>query len=192
MGKSRLEAFSDGVIAILITILVLELKVPHSPDPHELLALAPVFAGYVLSFVFIAIYWSNHHHLLHTVHHVSGGIMWANSHLLFWLSLIPFTTGWMGEYPLTPWPVALYGVVLLMSGIAYALLTRCIVETHGGGEAELATAIGRDLKGKLSPVAYFLAIVFAFIAPVVSIAIYVLVALVWLVPDRRIERAIGH
>src|SRR5262245_41919354 len=190
MGKGRLEAFSDGVLAVAITIMVLELKVPHDPSLAALLKLWPVFFSYVLSFIYLGIYWNNHHHMLHATHHVSGGVLWANLHLLFWLSLIPFTTGWMGEIHFAPLPTALYGAVLLMSAIAYWLLQQCIVAVNGG-QSVLASAIGSDWKGKLSPLAYIAAIPLAFVNPWISCALYVVVALVWLVPDRRIERRLG-
>ena len=189
MGKGRLEAFSDGVIAIIITIMVLELKVPHGADWAALAALLPVFLSYVLSFLYVAIYWNNHHHLMHACKRVNGSILWANMHLLFWLSLIPFATGWMGENHFARLPTALYGVALLMPAIAYYLLQMTIV-AHQGNDGTLARAIGRDDKGKISPPLYLVAIGFAFVAPWVSQAIYVLVALMWLIPDRRIERAL--
>jgi uncharacterized membrane protein len=189
MGTERLTAFSDGVIAIIITIMVLELKVPHGADWTALGSLVPIFLSYVLSFVYVAIYWNNHHHLLHTCEQVSGLILWANANLLFWLSLIPFATGWMGENYFVPLPVAVYGVSMLMPAIAYYLLQQAITRTHGR-ESTLARALGRDIKGKISPVLYVAAIVLAFISPRISIALYTLVALIWLVPDRRIENAI--
>jgi uncharacterized membrane protein len=191
MGKNRLEAFSDGVIAILITIMVLELKVPHGGDLSSLRPLLPVISGYVLSFVFVGIYWNNHHHLLHTVHKISGGILWANLHLLFWLSLIPFTTSWTGEHPLTPIPTALYGVNLLLCGMAYWILQKTIIHTHGE-HSVLKHAVGGDFKGNISPVIYLVAVVLAFYWPLISTLLYVLVALMWLIPDRRIERALQH
>ena len=192
LGKDRLAAFSDGVIAIIITIMVLELKLPeHNGSVMVLVAAAPSFAGYVLSFIYVAIYWNNHHHMLHTVHRVDGLILWANAHLLFWLSLVPATTAWLGNNFLAPVPTALYGVSLLMPAIAYFLLQRAIIHRQGA-HSVLATAVGRDLKGKLSPFAYLTGIVFAFYQPWVSIAMYVLVAIVWLVPDRRIERLVGE
>ena len=187
MNKTRLEAFSDGVIAIVITIMVLELKVPHDPNITALLALWPVFLSYVLSFVYIGIYWNNHHHMLHATQHVTGGVLWANLHLLFWLSLIPFTTGWMGENHFAALPTALYGGVLLMSAIAYWLLQQCIIAVNGT-QSTLARAIGSDWKGKASPLFYLAAIPLAFVSPWISSALYVAVALIWLVPDRRIER----
>ena len=189
MGKNRLEAFSDGVIAIIITIMVLELKVPRGDTFAALLPLIPTFLCYVLSFVYVGIYWNNHHHMLHTVQKVSGGMLWANQHLLFWLSLIPFVTGWMGENHFAPAPTALYGVVLLMAAIAYWLLQRTIMRAQGP-DSLLNAAVGRDLKGKLSPVLYLLAIPSAFLAQWIADAIYVLVALLWLVPDQRIERVL--
>jgi uncharacterized membrane protein len=190
MGKNRMEAFSDGVLAIIITIMVLEMKVPHGDDFAALRPLLPVFLTYVLSFIYLGIYWNNHHHMLHVTQHVSGAILWANLHLLFWLSLFPFVTGWMGENHFTVLPTALYGVVLLMAAVAYWILQQTIIARHGG-ESLLAKAVGRDLKGKLSPVLYVIAIFSAFIAPWVAGALYVLVAVLWLVPDRRIERALA-
>ncbi len=190
MNKSRLEAFSDGVIAILITIMVLELKVPHGIELATLKPLLPVFLSYVLSFIYLAIYWNNHHHMLHASHKVTGPILWANLHLLFWLSLIPVTTGWMGENHFAVWPTALYGVVLLMAAIAYFILQTAIIASQGK-ESLLRRAVGADWKGKLSPVLYVIAIGVAFTSHWTSKAIYVLVALIWLVPDRRIERALA-
>ncbi len=191
MGKTRLEAFSDGVIAIIITIMVLELKVPHDPTPAALLGLWPVFLSYVLSFVNVGIYWNNHHHLLHAVHHVSGGILWANLHLLFWLSLMPFATGWMGENHFAALPTALYGGVLLMCGAAYFILQRRIVAVQGQGSL-LARAVGRDFKGHASLLAYLLAVPLALWGlTLLAGLLYVTVAVMWLVPDRRIERALG-
>jgi len=192
MGKTRLEAFSDGVIAILITIMVLELRVPHGEQLSALAPLLPVFLSYVLSFVYLAIYWNNHHHMLHTVQRVTGPILWANLHLLFWLSLIPFVTGWMGENHFAATPSALYGVVLVMNAIAYLILQQSIIASQGP-ESLLKRAVRGDWKGKISPLLYLTAILIAFWLPLVSQAIYVLVALIWLVPDRRIERALaGH
>jgi uncharacterized membrane protein len=187
MTKGRLEAFSDGVIAIIITIMVLELKVPHGEQWQDLLPLWPVFLAYVLSFVHIGIYWSNHHHMIHAVRHVTGGVLWANLHLLFWLSLVPVATQWMGESHFATTPVALYGFVMLMAAVAYYLLTHCLISVHGR-ESEFAAALGSDLKGKWSAVAYAVAVPAAFISPLISMAIYVGVALTWLVPDRRFER----
>jgi TMEM175 potassium channel family protein len=187
MGRGRLEAFSDGVLAIIITIMVLELKVPHGADLGALGPLLPVFLSYVLSFIFIGIYWSNHHHLLHAVRHVDGRILWANLHLLFWLSLIPFVTGWMGENHFAAWPVALYGTVLLSAAIAYVILTRVLVSYHGRDSA-LAKAVGKDFKGKVSVVCYAVAIPLAFVNSWLACGLYVLVVVMWLIPDRRIER----
>jgi uncharacterized membrane protein len=189
MGKDRLAAFSDGVIAIIITIMVLELKVPHGSDWMALMAVTPNFVSYVLSFVYLAIYWNNHHHLLHTVARVDGLILWANSFLLFWLSLIPAATAWMGENFLVPIPTALYGAILLMPAIAYYLLQKVILRKQGS-ESLLANALGTDIKGKISPVLYAAAILLAFVNPWISIAIYVMVAVMWLVPDRRIENVL--
>ena len=187
MKTNRLEAFSDGVLAIIITIMVLELKVPHGTRPEALLPLLPVLLSYVLSFIYIGIYWNNHHHMLHTTHTVNGRMLWANLHLLFWLSLIPFATGWMGENHFAAAPAAVYGVILLMASIAYWLLQRIIIRAQGA-DSLLRQAIGADWKGKLSPALYALAIVLAFQQPWAAIGLYVLVALIWLVPDRRIER----
>jgi TMEM175 potassium channel family protein len=189
MGKERLAAFSDGVIAIIITIMVLELKVPHGADWATLRGVAPNFVAYVLSFVYLAIYWNNHHHLLHTVTRVDGLILWANSHLLFWLSLVPAATGWMGENFLAPLPTAVYGISLLMPAIAYNLLQRTIVHQQGE-HSVLANALGRDIKGKISPLLYAAAVALAFVDARLSIVIYALVAVMWLVPDRRIEKAL--
>ena len=189
MARGRLEAFSDGVIAIIITIMVLELKLPSGPALADLRPLLPVFLGYGLSFVFVGIYWNNHHHMLHAVKTVTGGVLWANLHLLFWLSVTPFATAWMGEHPLARGPTALYGGVLLMNAIAYTILARLLVR-HEGPDSPLAKALGQDVKGTISLVCYVLAIGAAFAAPVLSLALYVTVALIWLTPDRRIERAL--
>ena len=189
MGKDRLAAFSDGVIAIIITIMVLELKLPDDGGLGALAAIAPSFVAYVLSFIYLAIYWNNHHHMLHTVSRVDGLILWANSHLLFWLSLIPATTAWLGRHFLAPVPTAVYGVTLLMPAIAYFLLQKAIIHRQGA-HSVLAKAVGNDFKGKISPAIYLTGIGFAFYAPWVSIALYVAVAIMWLVPDRRIERVI--
>ncbi|HUK13750.1 MAG TPA: TMEM175 family protein [Thermoanaerobaculaceae bacterium] len=186
MSKGRLEAFSDGVIAILITIMVLELRVPRGPEWSALRPLLPVALTYVLSFVFLGIYWNNHHHMLHTVTRVNGKVLWANLHLLFWLSLIPFVTGWMGENHFAAAPTSLYGAVLLMAAVAYTILQATIVAEQGAG-SKLAAAVGGDVKGKLSMACYALAIPLAFIDQWLSDGLYVLVALMWLVPDRRIE-----
>jgi uncharacterized membrane protein len=188
--KNRVEAFSDGVLAIVITIMVLELKVPHAVELAALRALLPVFLSYVLSFLYIGIYWNNHHHMFHSTRYVTGGILWANLHLLFWLSLFPFTTGWMGENHLAPTPTAVYGFVLLMAAIAYYVLQRAIIAQQGPGSL-LASAIGRDWKGKLSPVLYLAAIPLAFVNTWIASGLYVFVALLWFIPDRRIERLLA-
>ncbi|TXH04044.1 MAG: DUF1211 domain-containing protein [Nevskiaceae bacterium] len=189
MGKGRLEAFSDGVIAIIITIMVLEMKVPHGADLGALRELLPVFLSYVLSFIYVGIYWNNHHHLLHTVRHVTGGVLWANLHLLFWLSLMPFATGWVGENRGEPIPTAMYGGVLLMCGVAYSILVQVLLRHHDA-ESTLARAIGADTKGKISVVLYAVAIVLACRYPVAADTLYVAVAMMWLIPDRRIESRI--
>jgi uncharacterized membrane protein len=191
MNKGRLEAFSDGVLAIIITIMVLELHVPHGDSPEALLPILPTILGYLLSFVFIAIYWNNHHHLFQAVKHVDGRILWANMHLLFWLSLTPFVTAWMGQSHFASWPVALYGGNLLMSGLAYYILERILVASHGAGSV-LGAALGNDVKGKLSLVIYSTAVPVAFFEPLVSCALYVVVAIMWLIPDRRIEKTIAQ
>jgi len=190
MGKSRFEAFSDGVIAIIITIMVLELKVPHGESIEALAPLLPVFLSYVLSFIYLGIYWNNHHHMLHACHQVTGPMLWANLHLLFWLSLIPFATGWMGENHFAASPSALYGVVLLMAAIAFWILQQLIIASQGR-DSLLSKAVGCDWKGKTSPVLYLIAIATAFWSQWISQGLYVLVALVWLVPDRRIEKILG-
>jgi uncharacterized membrane protein len=187
MGKNRLEAFSDGVLAIIITIMVLEMKVPHGENVAALEPLIPVFLSYVLSFVYVGIYWNNHHHMLHAAGKVSGRVLWANLHLLFWLSLMPFATGWMGENHFSALPAAIYGAVLLMAGVAYWILARAIIVTDGR-DSLLAKAIGRDRKGSLSIVLYALAIPLAFVASWLAVSIYVLVALMWVIPDKRIEK----
>ena len=191
MEKNRLEAFSDGVIAIIITIMVLELKVPHGSDIASLQPLLPVFLSYVLSFIYVGIYWNNHHHMLQTAKHVTGGILWANLHLLFWLSLFPFVTGWMGENHFVAMPSALYGLVLLMAAIAYFILQKSIIASQGENSL-LAKAVRRDFKGKLSSLLYVAGVVAAFYSPIVSGLIYAAVALMWLIPDSRIERVIGN
>jgi len=191
MTKGRLEAFSDGVIAVIITIMVLELRAPHDASWHALAPVAPVFLTYVLSFVFLGIYWSNHHHLLQAVEHVNGRVLWANLHLLFWLSLIPFVTGWMGENNFAAVPAALYGVVLLCAAIAYFILAHSLLSIHAR-DSVLATALGADFKGKISMVIYLVAIPLAFVKSWLACAIYVLVAVMWLVPDRRIEKNIAR
>lgn len=189
MTKNRLEAFSDGVLAIIITIMVLEMKVPHGADFRALQPIIPVFLSYILSFVFLAIYWNNHHHLMQTVEKVSGGILWANMHLLFWLSLVPFTTGWMGENGFARNPVALYGMVLLGAGIAYYILVRKIIARQGNNSM-LKKAIGKDIKGKASVVFYTFGIVVSFFNQWVAGSLYVVVALMWLIPDKRIEKVL--
>ena len=186
MGKDRLEAFSDGVIAVIITIMVLEMKVPHGADPAALAPLVPVFLTYVLSFVHVAIYWNNHHHMLHAVHHVSGGTLWANLHLLFWLSLVPFVTGWMNENHYAALTVAAYGFVLMCSALSYTILVRVLLKHHDADSA-FARALGSDLKGNLSLAAYIAAVPLAFVHTWISLAIYVAVAGSWLIPDRRFE-----
>ena len=191
MGKDRLAAFSDGVIAIIITIMVLELKVPPRADWSALVDIVPNLVGYVLSFIYLAIYWNNHHHLLHTVTRVDGLILWANSHLLFWLSLIPAATAWMGQNFLAPVPTAVYGIVLLMAAIAYTLLQGAIMRKQGA-QSVLAKALGSDIKGKISIVLYLAGIAAAFVSPWAAAAIYVLVAVMWLIPDRRIESVFGR
>lgn len=187
MGSGRLEAFSDGVLAIIITIMVLDLKVPHGTEPAALLPLLPIFLNYALSFVYVGIYWNNHHHMLHATEHVTGGILWANLHLLFWLSLIPFVTGWMGENHFGATPTALYGVVLLMCAIAYSILQLAIIADQGE-DSLLARAVGHDIKGKISPLLYAAAIPLAFYDTRLAQALYVFAALMWLIPDRRIMR----
>ena len=186
MGKARLEAFSDGVLAIIITIMVLELKVPHGDDLAALAPMLPKFVAYVLSFISVGIYWNNHHHLLHACSHVSGSVLWANLNLLFWLSLFPVTTDWLGEHPGAAWPSAVYGCVLLAAALSYYLLQRRIIAADGNGSM-LKQAIGSDLKGKLSPIAYICGIALSFFLPLAAQIIYLLVALAWLIPDRRIE-----
>lgn len=187
MTKNRMEAFSDGVIAIIITIMVLELQVPHGTSLDTLQPLIPVFLSYILSFMYLGIYWNNHHHMLQTVNNVKGGILWANLHLLFWLSLTPFATGWMGENHFAEIPTAVYGFILLMSAIAYFILQTTIIKSQGK-HSLLAKALGRDLKGKASPILYLIAIVSVFINPKISQGIYFLVALIWFIPDKRIEK----
>jgi uncharacterized membrane protein len=186
MGKDRLTAFSDGVIAIIITIMVLELRVPRGADLTALTGVAPSFLTYVLSFIYLAIYWNNHHHLLHTVSRVDGLILWANSHLLFWLSIVPAATAWMGQNLAEPLPTAVYGIALLLPAVAYHLLQMAIVRQDGANSV-LAKALGTDIKGKISPILYIAGIAVAFVSPWLSIALYSLVAIIWLVPDRRIE-----
>lgn len=192
MNKTRLEAFSDAVIAIILTIMVLELKVPHGADLESLKPLLPVFLSYILSFVYLGIYWNNHHHMLQATRKVNGKILWANLHLLFWLSLVPFVTGWMGENHFAALPTAVYGVVLVASAIAYTILQTQIIHHSDGENALLGYAVGRDLKGKISIVLYVIAILSAFFHQTISHVLYVIVAVIWLVPDRRIEKTIGN
>ena len=187
MGKNRLEAFSDGVLAIIITIMVLEMKVPQGQGAADLLSVFPTFLSYILSFIYVGIYWNNHHHLLYTLHKVTGPVLWANHHLLFWLSLIPFSSGWMGEKPLASVPTALYGLVLFMASIAYHLLQKQII-TAEGGQSPLKQAVGKDRKGKISMFCYMIAVGLALIEPWIAQSLYALLALMWLIPDRRIER----
>ena len=189
MTKTRLEAFSDGVIAIIITIMVLEFKIPHGADLEALRPLIPIFVSYAFSFTFIGIYWNNHHHLMHVVQKVNASILWANLHLLFWLSLVPFVTGWMGEHSSEPWPVAVYGIVLAFCGLAYHILSRALLAVHDKS-SPLALALSRDFKGKVSLVIYLVAIPSAFSNVWIAYALYGTVTLIWLVPDRRIERAL--
>jgi uncharacterized membrane protein len=191
VGSTRLEAFSDGVIAIIITIMVLELKVPHEPTVAALTPLIPVILSYILSFIYIGIYWNNHHHMLHVTQRVDGRVLWANLHLLFWLSLVPFVTAWMGENHFAAIPAAVYGVVMLMAAIAYFILAHAIIRLEGQDSA-LARAFGRDWKGKISPILYLAAILSAFVHEAIALSIYALVAIIWLVPDRRIERVVGR
>jgi len=191
MGKGRLEAFSDGVMAIILTIMVLELTAPHGTDLAALRPLIPTFLSYVLSFVFLGIYWNNHHHLFQAVKQVDGRVLWANLHLLFWLSLTPFVTAWMGETTFAVWPVALYGTILLLTGVAYYILTRALVALHGQ-ESALAHAVGRDVKGLVSVAIYLAAIPLAFLSAWAACALYVLVAVIWLVPDRRITKTLAQ
>src|SRR5690242_1158843 len=190
MSKGRMEAFSDGVLAVIITIMVLELKTPHGTSLEALKPVIPVLLSYVLSFVYVGIYWNNHHHLLHATQRVNGTTLWANLHLLFWISLIPFTTAWMGENQLDPWPVAVYGVVLLLAGIAYFILTKVLITLHGHGST-LATSLGSDRKSKLSILIYAAAIPLAFVRPWIANLGYVIVAIMWLIPDRRLEKMIA-
>ena len=190
MGKTRMETFFDGVVAIIITIMVLEMKVPHGESIETLSPLVPVLLSYVLSFMYLGIYWNNHHHMMHATHRVTGSMLWANLHLLFWLSLIPFTTGWMGENHFAKLPAAAYGVVLLMSAAAYWILQQRIIASQGE-DSLLKKAVGSDWKGKLSPVLYVVAILLAFLSSWLSVGIYVFVALMWVIPDRRIERILA-
>jgi uncharacterized membrane protein len=187
LGKGRLEAFSDGVIAIIITIMVLELKVPHGVELADLRELCPIFMSYALSFIYVGIYWNNHHHMFHLVQKINGPILWANMHLLFWLSLTPFATAWMGEHNFPPWPMALYGFILLMSGVAYYILSQLLI-AENGRESALARAVGDDFKGRISVVIYAISIPLSFVNPWIAYAGYISVALMWLIPDRRIEK----
>jgi TMEM175 potassium channel family protein len=191
MGKGRLETFSDGVLAIIITIMVLEMKPPHGNDLTSLKPLLPVFVSYILSFIYLGIYWNNHHHMLHVVREVNGKVLWANIHLLFWLSLVPFVTGWMGENHFATLPVALYGVNLLMAGVAYYILSHSLIDLHGKNST-IATAIGTDRKGKLSIIIYAIGIALCFLHPMLGFTLYVLVAAIWFIPDKRIEKKIVH
>jgi uncharacterized membrane protein len=191
MNRDRLTAFTDGVLAVIITIMVLEMKPPHGVRLDDLKEVAPVFLSYVLSFVYIGIYWNNHHHFFHLVPKVGGGVLWANMHLLFWLSLVPFTTAWLGDNPLAPGPTALYGFSLLMAGVAWYVLQQAIF-SHQGPDSPLRRALGADIKGNLSPLLYLAGIGVAFVRPALAEAIYWGVALAWLVPDRRIERHVNH
>lgn len=191
MNKTRLEAFSDGVLAIIITIMVLEMKTPEGTDFKSLLKLFPVFLSYVLSFIYVGIYWNNHHHMMHTVKKVTGGILWANLYLLFWLSLIPFATAWIGEHHFAAFPMLFYGFVLLMCALAYFILQYQIIKKHGK-ESILAKAIGKDVKGKASAVLYLIAILSTYYHELISAVIYILVALIWLIPDKRIEKILDH
>jgi uncharacterized membrane protein len=191
MTKERMEAFSDGVLAVVITIMVLDMKPPHETSLAAMRPLIPVFLSYVLSFIYVGIYWNNHHHLLHAAEHVSGAVLWANLHLMFWLSLIPFTTAWVGENHVNAWPVALYGIVLLCAAIAYYILTRVLIHLHGQ-DSTLAKSVGEDKKGKISIAVYAAAVPLAFVQPWIAAVGYVIVAVMWLVPDRRIEREIAE
>lgn len=191
MSKSRVEAFSDGVFAIIITIMVLELKAPHTPDLESLRPLIPILLSYILSFIYVGIYWNNHHHLFQAVRHIRGGILWANLHLLFWLSLVPFTTNWIGDTHFAEWPVAIYGVVLFMAGFAYWIMVQLLL-WHEGPQSPLAMAVGNDFKGKVSLVIYLVAISTAFLDSRIACGLYTLVAAMWLTPDRRIEKTLKH
>ena len=191
MNKTRLEAFSDGVLAIIITIMVLEIQAPEGSDLKALLKLFPVFISYILSFIYVGIYWNNHHHMMHTVKKVTGGILWANLHLLFWLSLIPFATAWIGEHHFAAFPMLFYGFILLMCGVAYSILQNLIIKTHGE-DSLLLKAVGKDFKGKISVVLYLIAILSTYYHEMISGIIYILVALMWLIPDKRIERILNN
>ncbi|HEY5407129.1 MAG TPA: TMEM175 family protein [Ginsengibacter sp.] len=187
MGTERLQAFSDGVLAIIITVMLLEMKIPHGDDLSSLRPILPVFLSYILSFIYIGIYWSNHHHMLYSVKHVNGAVLWANTHLLFWLSLVPFASGWMGENHFTKWPVILYGITLCMSGVAYYILAQALIKLHGKNST-IGIAIGRDKKGVTSVVMYLIAIAAAFFNSSISLILYTCVACMWLIPDKRIEK----
>ncbi len=191
MNKTRLEAFSDGVLAIIITIMVLEMKTPDGTDFKSLLKLFPVFISYVLSFIYVGIYWNNHHHMMHTVKKVTGGILWANLHLLFWLSLVPFATAWIGEHHFAAFPMLFYGFILLMCGVSYNILQSIIIKTHGN-DSLLFKAVGKDIKGKISVVLYIIAILSTYYHELISAVIYILVALMWLIPDKRIEKLLDN
>ena len=191
MGKGRLEAFSDGVLAIIITIMVLEMKVPHGKSLTDLKPLLPVFLSYLLSFIYIGIYWNNHHHMLHAANKVNGTILWTNTHLLFWLSLVPFATAWMGENNFSRWPVVLYGIMLLMASIAYYFLAHSLAAAHGK-DSTLAKAIGKDRKGMISTIIYIVGIILSFVHPSLGFAMYVVVAAIWFIPDRRIENKLNN
>ena len=190
MGKTRMEAFSDGVLAIVLTIMVLEMKIPHGSDFAALKPLLPAFLSYILSFIYIGIYWNNHHHLLHIVQHINGKVLWLNNHLLFWLSLVPFATRWMGENHFATWPVVIYGIILLMAIMAYYILAKALVN-HNINNAKLAKAVGNDTKGKISVIIYAIAIPLNFLHPYIGCVFYILVAMMWLIPDKRIEKGIG-
>lgn len=189
MGTERLQAFSDGVLAIIITVMLLEMKIPHGDDLNSLKPILPVFLSYILSFIYIGIYWSNHHHMMYSVKHVNGAILWANTHLLFWLSIVPFASGWMGENHFTKWPVIVYGITLCMSGVAYYILAQALIKLHGKNST-IGIAIGRDKKGIISVVIYIVAIAVAFFNSAISLILYAAVAAMWLIPDRRIEKRI--
>ena len=189
MGTERVQAFSDGVLAIIITVMLLEMKIPHGDDLNSLKPILPVFLSYILSFIYIGIYWTNHHHMLYSVKHVNGAVLWANNHLLFWLSLVPFASGWMGENEFTKWPIIIYGIILTMAGVAYYILSQLLIKLHGKNST-LAIAVGKDKKGIISVVIYIIAIAAAFFNPSLSLILYACVAAMWLIPDRRIEKRI--
>lgn len=189
MRTERLQAFSDGVLAIIITVMLLEMKIPHGDDLNSLKPVLPVFLSYILSFIYIGIYWNNHHHMLYSINHVNGAVLWANTHLLFWLSLVPFASGWMGENQFTKWPVILYGLILFMASVAYYILAQALIKLHGK-KSTLGIAIGRDKKGIVSVIIYVAAIVAAFVSTAISLILYACVAGIWLIPDRRIEKRI--